>query len=78
MHCWSGSCSHLTGVTCAKDRGGKVARHASVVKVMAEMGDKRADGFINDSDGKSHKTGDCILFSRSLCDIRAHPVRVTN
>lgn len=62
-----GLTGHLAAATCAKKGGGKERKLPSRQrgKIIALKGDKRADGFIKDSDGKSNRPEIAFLFLSS-------------
>lgn len=62
-----GLTGHLADATCAKKRGGEERKLPSRQrgKIITLKGDKRADGFIKDSDGKSNRPEIAFLFLSS-------------
>lgn len=62
-----GLTGHLAAATCAKKGGGEERKLPSRQrgKIIALKGDKRADGFIKDSDGKSNRPEIAFLFLSS-------------
>lgn len=56
-----GLTGHLADATCAKKKGGEERKLPGITL----KGDKRADGFIKDSDGKSNRPEIAFLFLSS-------------